>query len=113
MKKILAVVPYKEIVIPAVSVNILVLLFTLLVQRNLPPIVPLFYGLPTGEEELAQKIFLVIPSLVSLLIILVNVTLIKYAKDSFLPKVLVGLIIGSTILGAITTIKIIFLVGSF
>lgn len=113
MKKVLNVVPYKEIVLPAIALNLVVLILTILVQNNLPPVVPLFYGLPTGEEELSQKIFLTIPSLISLLIIFANVVLIKYTKDSFLPKVLLGLIIGSTILGAITTIKIIFLVGSF
>ncbi|MEK7498033.1 MAG: hypothetical protein AAB656_03890 [Patescibacteria group bacterium] len=113
MKKLLTSVPYNNIVIPALGVNFVVLLLVIVLQNNLPPVVPLYYGLPTGEEELAKKIFLTVPSLVSILIILVNVVFMKRAKDSFLPKVLLGLIIGSTILGAITTIKIILLVGSF
>lgn len=113
MKKLLYNIPYNKIVVPAVGVNLAVLLFVLLVQNNLPPVVPLFYGLPTGEEELTQRIFLIIPSLISLLIILTNVIFIKRVKDSFLPKVLLGLIIGTTFLGAITTIKIILLIGSF
>jgi uncharacterized Tic20 family protein len=85
----------------------------LLIQRWLPPQVPLFYGKPSGEEQLTSSLVLTLPSIVSLLILLINVSFAAVLKDEFLRKTLVLAAIAVTFFAAITTIKIIFLVGSF
>jgi len=105
--------PFRQYVIYAVFGNIIVVLLTLLVHRWLPPEVPLFYGKPEGEEQLASSWLLVLPSLVSLLILFVNLAISSLTKSDFLKKTLVLAGIGACLFSIITTLKIIFLVGSF
>jgi hypothetical protein len=105
--------PFKDFVIASVSINILMAVIVLLIQRWLPPQIPLFYGKPRGEEQLASSLVLTLPSIVSLLILLINVSFAAILKDEFLRKTLVLAAIVVTFFAAITTIKIIFLVGSF
>ncbi|MFV1916912.1 MAG: hypothetical protein ACC618_00265 [Patescibacteria group bacterium] len=81
-------------------------------QSRLPPEVPLFYGLPKGEDQLAQKLALIAPSVVSLIIIFVNLSISQLSKDEFLKKALALASLTSVFLSAITTAKISFLVGN-
>ncbi len=104
--------PLKDLVVASVLVNILIILIVLLSQRWLPPQVPLFYGKPSGEEQLASSLTLTLPSIVSLLILLINVSLATFLKDEFLRKTLVLSAAVATFFAAITTVKIIFLVGN-
>ncbi len=105
--------PFKDFVVASAFINILMVAIVLLIQRWLPPQVPLFYGKPSGEEQLASSLVLTLPSIVSLLILLINVSFAAILKDEFLRKTLVLAAIVVTFFAAITTIKIIFLVGSF
>jgi hypothetical protein len=94
-------------------VSILTCLVALLVQTILPPLIPLFYGLPTGSEQLSPSYGLLIPGALSLIINLVNFLLWSKIQDGYLKRIL---LISSYIVAffvIITTIKIIFLVGSF
>lgn len=104
--------PFKNYIYAAGVLDIVTALFVLLMQRVLPPEVPLFYGLPQGEEQLAKPIFLLIPAGLSLLIIFINLFLAKVIKDDFLKKVLAIASLVVAIFAAITTFKIIFLVGN-
>ncbi len=106
-------IPFKDFVIASVFVNILMIVIVLLSQRWLPPQVPLFYGKPSGDEQLASSLALTLPSIVSLLILLIDVAFAVVLKDEFLRKTLILAAIVTTFFAAITTIKIIFLVGSF
>lgn len=94
-------------------VNIVVITFILLSQNLLPPVVPLFYGLPIGEEILTDRTSLIIPAIISIIVIAINVLISKSLKDSFLKKVLISIIVLTTLLSTITIFKIAFLVGSF
>jgi len=105
--------PYKEFFGFCLLVNIGVIAFVLVLGGMLPPVVPLMYGLPVGEEQLVAKGFLTIPSAVSVILIIVNVIIAKFSSASFIQKVLVGLTIAITLLSAVTTMKIFFLVASF
>lgn len=105
--------PYREFFFSCFAANLAVAVTILVLQNNLPPVVPLLYQLPIGEEQLVSRIFLIIPSLAALLILAVNLFLLKISKDSFVQKVLVGLSIAITLLASITSIKIFLLVGSF
>ncbi|MEJ2441565.1 MAG: hypothetical protein P8Y06_01440 [Patescibacteria group bacterium] len=84
-----------------------------LVQIFLPPQIPLFYGLPEGEAQLAPSLSLIIPSLVSLVIMITNITISYFLKDEILKKFLITTAIGVSIFSIVTTIKIVLLVGSF
>jgi len=105
-------VPFKRLIIAAVLINIVVVVLVFLAQNILPPEIPLFYGLPRGNEQLSTSIALVIPSLVSLAIIIVNVSISVVVEDEFLKKVLVLSGVFGVFFSTITTLKIIFLVGS-
>lgn len=83
-----------------------------IIFRKLPPQVPLYYGLPEGEAQLAPALGLILPSLISLATLIVNTMICLFLEDEFLKKVLILTIIGVTFFTTITTIKIIFLVGS-
>jgi hypothetical protein len=79
----------------------------------MPPIIPLFYGLPVSDAQLIKEEFLGLPSLVAILFSFINLLIIRFTKDKFLERIFSGLIVATTIFACITVIKIIFLVGSF
>lgn len=103
----------KQAKIASFLVNILIILSVILAQRFLPPEVPLFYGLAEGEDQLAPRLFLLIPSLASLVILTINSLISSRVEDIFIKKALILAAIGTTFFAAITTLKIMFLVGSF
>lgn len=105
--------PFKDLIVASIFINIFMVAIILLIQKWLPPQIPLFYGKPSGEEQLASSLALTLPSIVSLLILLINVSLAVVLKDEFLRKTLILTTIAVTFFSVITTIKIIFLVGSF
>lgn len=84
----------------------------LVAQFILPPEVPLFYGLPQTENQLASPIWIVLPSLIALVITLLNGSSTLKMHDNYLKKVLATTSIFCSLLAVITTLKIIFLVGS-
>ncbi len=105
--------PFKNYAVASLLVNILIILSVILAQRFLPPEVPLFYGLAEGDEQLAPRLFLLIPSLASLVVLVANSLVSSRVEDAFIKKALILAAIGTTFFAAITTLKIMFLVGSF
>lgn len=94
-------------------ISFLSLVFALIIQKALPPQIPLFYGLPQGEEQLSTSLGLTIPSAFSFIVILINYFLVRFLKDDFLKKALSVAGLAVSVLAAITTVKIAFLVGHF
>lgn len=103
----------KNYVAAAIVINVLVILSVLALIGFLPPQVPLFYGLPEGQDQLATSWFLILPATTSLFILTSNLLITPLIKESFLQKTLVLAGIATVFFSTITTIKIIFLVGSF
>jgi len=101
-----------KIISPCLLINFLVVVFIFFVMSKLPPVIPLFYGSPEGETQLAPQTFLFIPPLICLVITLVNSMISRLLKDEFLQKVLIGAIYTTTILSTITVVKIVFLIGN-
>ena len=95
-----------------VVINLLVALGVVLFQNHLPPVVPLFYGRPLGEEQLAQQIFLILPPAIASLLCVLNFLISPIFNDKFLKNMLIGLGVVATLLSSITVIKISLLVGS-
>lgn len=106
-------IPLIKVSYLGVGISFLSILFVLLGRNNLPPEVPLFYGLAKGEEQLVKTMALAIPSVSSIIIISINTTLSYFLKNNLLQKTLVLAGLAASIFTTITTIKIIFLVGSF
>ena len=103
----------KNYFLAACGLNILIITFGLFIQGRLPPQIPLFYSLPQGEGQLSNSVGLIIPSLFSLSITAVNFFLAGILKDNFLKRILAITSLAVSILAAITTLKIAFLVGQF
>jgi hypothetical protein len=79
----------------------------------LPVQVPLFYSLPWGDEQLVPKVWLFLIPLLSLALALTHFFWSKFLQkkgDTFLPFVLLGNSLLFTLLGALTLVKIIFLI---
>lgn len=106
-------VPYKKLLIFVFVLGLGTIGLVLLLQKSLPPEVPLFYGLPKTEEQLASSLSLIIPSLAALTIIIINLLISQFIKDRYLKSVLVLVGVAGVFFATITTLKIIFLVGSF
>ncbi len=105
--------PFRNYVAASIITNLVLIAVTLLITRWMPPEIPLFYGLPQSNAQLASNWMLFIPSSISLLIIGLNIALAKSIKNEFLIKTLILSSIAVTFFSAITTLKIIFLVVSF
>lgn len=105
--------PFLGYIASSLVLNAVMVVAILLLGRYLPPEVPLFYGLAQGEEQLVHQWVLIIPSLVSLFIILLNSSLSLLIKNDFLKQVLVISGVLATFFSLVTTVKIILLVGSF
>jgi len=93
--------------------SILTILAVLLSQKSLPPQIPLFYGLPEGEEQLTTSFGLIIPGVVSLIVAGINTLISLLLDNQFLQKSLILTSLAISAFSLVTTLKIILLVGSF
>jgi len=96
-------IPYKNYVVAASAVSVLTIAVVILVNGLLPPQVPLFYGLPESEEQLAPTLGLVIPGTFALAICGLNVL-----AAMFLTLIASSLV--AAFFAAVTTLKIIWLI---
>lgn len=108
-----ALTPYKLGVYISCAASLTLAVVIFLLQRNLPPVVPLFYGKPVGAGILTSNYGLLIAPGVSLIITLLNLLISFIVKDSFTKRILIIAALFVTILTAVTVIKIITLVGFF
>ncbi len=97
----------------ALVISLITIAVAVVGQRFLPPMLPLFYGQPEGEGQLASSLTLVIPGIMSLLLLVINSGLSLWIKDDFLKKALILTSLVVSVFALIATLKIIFLVGSF
>ena len=79
----------------------------------LPPVVPLLYGLPSGDSQLVPKLGLLITPISALVIVIFNLVLAKFTKDIFFKKTLVIAGTFVSLLATISIVKTILLVGFF
>ena len=106
-------IPFRNLVVISLIGNLATLAFVIIIQNHLPPQIPLFYGLPKTEEQVATSISLVIPGILATSIILINLLISQITNDDYLKKILILTGVVSAFLSTITTLKIIFLVGVF
>lgn len=106
-------IPFRKLVIVSLVISFATITAVLFLQDSLPPQIPLFYGLPKTQEQLTTSFGLIIPSTVSLGIIMINLLIVQALRDDFLRKVLTMAGVAGIFFSTITTIKIISLVGVF
>lgn len=83
------------------------------VRTFLPPVIPMFYGKPTGAEQLGNYWLLFIIPGVSMLISAVNLFISVSIKDEFIKKILAVSSLTISLMATVTVVKIILLVGFF
>jgi hypothetical protein len=103
---------YPKLIVLSIVLPLLTVVLVFVLKNRLPPQVPLFYGLPEGEEQLTNTLGLMIPSLVAIAIVLINTIVSIFIKQDFVKKTLVFTALAVVFFSTITTIKIIFLVGN-
>ena len=103
----------KKFLAASVLFSISAISIPIIFRNNLPPVIPLFYGLAEGENQLVHPLFLTIPSGLGLLIILINTLLSTIITNNFIKRSLILSSFAVSLLVFITTVKILLLVGSF
>ena len=104
--------PISRIYVISLILGLLTIIFPLLLRNYLPPELPLFYGAAQGQDQLTSVLGLVIPGIYSVIVTLINTSFALLIKNKFLQHTLIATTLVVTILCFITTLKIIFLVGS-
>lgn len=105
--------PFKNYLALSFIVALGTLFAVIFLQKRLPPQVPLFYGAAEGETQIVPSWALIVPSLISLFVVIANSALASFLKDDFIKKTLVLVATVTAFFSVVTTFKIIFLVGSF
>lgn len=104
--------PLKNLFSYSLIIDSVVLALSLLSRLTLPPQIPLFYGFPQTEAQLAPSILIILPSLVAIILTILNALIALNLESVYLKKVLAFTSLSFTILAFIATYKIVFLVGS-
>jgi hypothetical protein len=104
---------WKKTLILIAGLNIVTLIVIYVSWSKIPPLIPLYYGNPTGGEQLGPSRGLFIPPSFVLVSLLTAILITKAYKDDFLEKLLVMSLCVLTTLSTVTVLKILFLVGNF
>lgn len=105
--------PLKRFYVAAFFLSLGIIIVGLISKFILPPEIPLFYGLPQSSKQLSTSIFLFIPSLISIFFTIINAYISTFIDNNYLKKVFAFSSVLVSVLSAITTLKIVFLVGGF
>jgi len=104
---------FKNLFWASIIINLVEIILIATLKNFLPPVLPLFYGRPTGGTQLTSLFGFLIAPLAALLLTVVNLIVSSRIRDEFLKKILAVSALAGTILILITITKIIFLVGLF
>lgn len=96
----------------SIVLNLFFIALGLLSRFILPPEIPLFFGFPQTTEQLAPSLFIIIPSAISLVLVIINFYIALNLESIYLKKTLAFATLATTLLSSIAVIKIILLVGS-
>lgn len=106
-------IPYIHASLIFLFINISLILFTLIISNHIPPQVPLYYGLPRGENQLGSSLSLILPISLSSIFVAINSIISYFTVSPFLKKVLIFGSYFTAILSIITVIQIISLLIFF
>lgn len=103
--------PLKKLFVFSFFASLILLIISVLSQAILPPVIPLFYGLPQTEDQLAPSILMLLPAFISLVLTTINMLVALKIDDVYLKRALAFTSLAVSILAIVTTIKIMFLVS--
>lgn len=110
MKKLIRTITADRITRTATIASLVILLvilgYTLLIYRSLPPYIPLFNQLGWGDPRLAEKYLIFLPLLLAVIVMSVN-TVITYLLYETMPLVSRVITITSLLISTLTLIFII------
>lgn len=104
---------FKNLFLASVVIDVVTSLAIVILKNFLPPVLPLFFGLPTGETQLVGHLGLLIAPAAAFLLTILNLNVSLLIKDQFLKKILAVSALVVSVLIVITIVKIILLVGFF
>ncbi len=105
-------IAYSKLLYVSLLINIITIGLVFLFKRILPPEVPLLYGLAEGDSQLVDRDSLILPSLISIIVVLINTATSLMVSDEYLQKALVVTAFASSIIASIAVLEVLFLVGS-
>ncbi len=103
---------WKKTIATITAVNLTTMVFTYLELHRIPSIVPLYYGNPTGAEQLGPVSGLFIPPSFVLVSLVTAILINKAYKNDFLESLLILSLSVLTVFSTVTIFKILFLVGN-
>jgi hypothetical protein len=106
-------VAFRNYFLAAFLLAIFTVLAVFVLLNFLPPLVPLFYGKPTGSEQLAPTWFLFVVPGISILITTIDLFVNSSIKDEFIRKIMAVSSLIVSIMASVTVVKIVLLVGFF
>ncbi len=104
---------FKNYFLVAVGLSLITTVGIFITKSFLPPLVPLFYGKPTGAEQLASTWFIFVIPGISILITVINMLINLATRDEFIQKIVAVASFLIAVMASITVVKIILLVGFF
>lgn len=87
----------------------LIIIIIFVITPGQPPQVPLYYGLPRGEQQLTSSLSLTLPIAIASLFITLNSIVAYFTKLIFLKKILIFGSFFASLLATITVINIVLL----
>lgn len=105
--------PDKGYVYFSVILSLLSAISIIVLKSFLPPVVPLFYGLPVDSSQLVPSLALLIAPGVAILITFINISLTNLSDDVFFKRTLVASQAFISLLLGIAVLRIVLLVGLF
>ena len=106
-------IPFLKLIFVFILLNLATAAVVIIAKNNIPPQVPLYYGYARGDKQLVESFILILPSLISIGIIIINTFISLFIGSGYLKRVLIISSFLATALSLITTVKIMLLVGSF
>lgn len=105
--------PLFNLIVFSTVINIVTIVLGLVSRFFLPPLIPIFFGLPQTDEQLASSIYILIPPTITVLLTFINIAISLKIQSNYNKRVLAFTTFALSILSTIAVVKIILLVGSF
>lgn len=96
----------------SIIINLFLIIGIFLLQKKLPPELPLFYGLPEGEGQLVKTNLFALPPLLAVGFSLINFLIYNKVEDKFIKEVLIYSLLFLSFFSLVTVLKVAFLVGN-
>jgi hypothetical protein len=103
-------VPFRNTIALVISLNVLTFFVLALLFGKLPPMIPLLYGFPRSELQLAANYAIFLPNSIAVIITFINFGLSLLLKSDYQKKVLLFASLTISALASITALRIALLV---